>query len=134
MIWDPYAEVETGNAFDPKARLCWESTDNLGFQLDENTLLVSISCRIHSQLNCLQGTFQPPPSRVEFDRTVPYNNPLNYTVAITGDVFRWIVDYGSEEVLNRVCIMHKHKLFSARDSRHKTDVGPWTSFRANVTG
>lgn len=27
---------------------------------------------------------------------------MNYAIAVTGDVFRWVVDYGSEEVLNRV--------------------------------
>lgn len=26
-----------------------------------------------------------------------------YSVAVTGDAFRWLVDYGNEDVLNKVC-------------------------------
>jgi hypothetical protein len=26
-----------------------------------------------------------------------------YTIAISGDVFRWLIDFGSEEVMRRVC-------------------------------
>lgn len=26
-----------------------------------------------------------------------------YSVAVTGDAFRWLIDYGNEDVLNKVC-------------------------------
>mgnify|MGYP000897059397 CR=1 FL=1 len=39
------------------------------------------------------------------DLSVPFNNynTNKYSVAVSGDVFRWIVDFGNEEVLKRVC-------------------------------
>jgi len=38
------------------------------------------------------------------DVSVPFNrlNMNDYSIALTGEVFRWLVDYASEEVLKRV--------------------------------
>lgn len=36
-----------------------------------------------------------------------------YSVAVTGDAFRWLVDFGNEDVLNKVssrCTNHYHFL------------------------
>lgn len=76
----------TGDFRDTKAQLCWESIDNPLFQLDKDTL-----------------TPLPPPP--EGDASLPYDitNLRNYALAVSGDVFRWIVDYAPAEVLRRVC-------------------------------
>ncbi|KAI9721463.1 MAG: hypothetical protein M1812_002225 [Candelaria pacifica] len=72
----------------PNARLGWESVDNPIFKLDEHTLL----------------PLAPPPA--EIDTSLPYDisNLRNYSVAISGDVFRWIIDYASQEVLARMLV------------------------------
>ncbi|KAL8739285.1 MAG: hypothetical protein Q9181_000015 [Wetmoreana brouardii] len=74
-----------GDARDPSARLKWQSVDNPLFELDRRTL-----------------TPLPPPA--ESDVSLPYDmlNLRNYNVAVTGDVFRWIVDFGDESVLQRM--------------------------------
>ena len=74
-----------GDFRDPKAQLCWESIDNPVFGLDRETLT----------------PFPPPP---EGDASLPYDvtNLRNYALAVSGDVFRWIVDYAPPEVLRRV--------------------------------
>lgn len=40
----------------------------------------------------------------EPDLSIPGNTFVEreYTVAVTGDTFRWLVDYGNEDVLNKV--------------------------------
>lgn len=40
----------------------------------------------------------------ENDLSIPGNalQGRNHCVAVTGDVFRWMVDFGNEDVLNRV--------------------------------
>ncbi|CAK7567309.1 MAG: hypothetical protein SEPTF4163_005272 [Sporothrix epigloea] len=71
-----------GNAQDPTAKLQWESIDNSIYQLDERTLL-------------------PLPAPPEGDASLPYDisDLRNYSVAVSGDVFRWIVDYAHPEML-----------------------------------
>ena len=89
----------SGNPVDPKSRLIWESTDDPAYQLDENTLAVRPLC-LFTPFPCTK-----PQKPLPFpDVSVPYSkfNMSNYSVAVSGDVFRWVVDYGSEEVLNRV--------------------------------
>jgi cation-transporting ATPase 13A2 len=41
---------------------------------------------------------------VEGDASLPYDiaNLRNYSLAISGDVFRWVIDYASSDVLQRV--------------------------------
>ncbi|KAI9797529.1 MAG: hypothetical protein M1833_005440 [Piccolia ochrophora] len=76
-----------GDSETPKSRLNWESVDNPVFLLDENTLM-------------------PLPPPADSDVSLPYDvsNLRNYTVAISGDVFRWIIDYASEEVMHRMLV------------------------------
>lgn len=40
----------------------------------------------------------------ETDVSVPGNalHQRNYCIGVTGDVFRWMIDFGNEDVLNRV--------------------------------
>ena len=76
-----------GDARNPLSRLVWESVDNRIFKLDERTL-------------------KPLPPPAEGDASLPYDitNLRNYTVAVSGDAFRWIIDFASEQVLREVCV------------------------------
>lgn len=76
-----------GDKLDPKAKLSWQSVDNNLYQLDDETLL-------------------PLPLPVEQDTSAPYDGLANkdYTLAVTGDAFRWVVDYGSSDVLKRMLV------------------------------
>lgn len=49
--------------------------------------------------------YQPLPPPAEGDASLPYDisNLRNYSLAVSGDVFRWMVDYAPADVLNRVC-------------------------------
>lgn len=66
------------------SRLEWESVNNPDYKLDGRTLAVI-----------------PPSSS---DGEVPSEQSIkeaqNYSLAVTGDVFRWVVDYGSPTILN----------------------------------
>lgn len=77
-----------GDSQDPKARLGWESIDNSIYRLDPDTLM-------------------PLPPPVEGDASLPYDitNLRNYSLAISGDVFRWIVDFASPDVLQRMLVV-----------------------------
>lgn len=92
----------SGNMFDPNARLSWENTENSDCLLDENTLTVCLPSLSLPRRLIVLTKHQPIPTRGGTDLSVPYRNP-NYSIAVTGDIFRWIVDYGSTEVLNKVC-------------------------------
>ncbi|KAI9750468.1 MAG: hypothetical protein M4579_006458 [Chaenotheca gracillima] len=91
-----------GDFTSPKARLEWESVDNPLFRLDDQTLKPL-----------------PPPS--ESDISLPYDitNLRNYSIAVTGDVFRWLVDYTSTEVMNRVLVMGQVFARMSPDEKHE---------------
>jgi cation-transporting P-type ATPase 13A2 len=76
-----------GGRMDPRAQLMWESVDNSIYQLDEHSLL-------------------PAPLPAEEDNSKPYDamGINDYSLAISGDVFRWVVDFGSKEVLQRMLV------------------------------
>lgn len=76
-----------GDARTPLSRLSWESVDNPIYQLDENTL-------------------KPLPPPAEHDSSLPYDvsNLRNYSVAVSGDVFRWIVDFANPKVLREMLV------------------------------
>ena len=87
---------------DPKACLSWESVDNPIYQLDENTLL-------------------PAPLPAEDDNAAPYDALAigEYTLAVTGDVFRWIVDFGSREILERMLVKGAVFARMSPDEKHE---------------
>ncbi|KIH88649.1 cation-transporting ATPase 13A3/4/5 [Sporothrix brasiliensis 5110] len=91
-----------GNAQDPTSKLQWESIDNSIYQLDEKTLL-------------------PLPAPPEGDASLPYDisNLRNYSVAVSGDVFRWIVDYAPPEILHRMLICGKVFARMSPDEKHE---------------
>ncbi|KAL8813097.1 MAG: hypothetical protein Q9200_000513 [Gallowayella weberi] len=91
-----------GNVRDPNARLIWQSVDNPLFTLDEKTL-------------------KPLPPPAESDVSLPYNmsNLRNFTLAVTGDVFRWIIDFGDELVLQRMLVAAQVFARMSPDEKHE---------------
>lgn len=45
-----------------------------------------------------------PINTAETDMSIPGNTLVEreYSVAVTGDAFRWLIDFGNEDVLNKV--------------------------------
>ncbi|KAL8633948.1 hypothetical protein Q9189_000193 [Teloschistes chrysophthalmus] len=84
------------------ARLKWQSVDNPLFELDERTLM-------------------PLPPPAEGDVSLPYDmsNLRNYTLAVTGDVFRWTVDFGEETVLRRMLVACQIFARMSPDEKHE---------------
>ncbi|KAK2598982.1 hypothetical protein QQS21_005587 [Conoideocrella luteorostrata] len=91
-----------GDARDPMAELQWESVDNSLFCLNNATLL----------------PLPPPP---EEDASLPYDisNIRNYSLAVSGDVFRWIVDYASPAVLQRMLVQGRVFARMSPDEKHE---------------
>ncbi|TGO73257.1 hypothetical protein BELL_0377g00120 [Botrytis elliptica] len=91
-----------GNSLDPKARLSWESIDNGIYKLDNETL-----------------TPLPPP--VEGDASLPYDisNLRNYSLAVSGDVFRWVVDFAPPVVLQRMLVCGQVFARMSPDEKHE---------------
>ncbi|KAF2790819.1 hypothetical protein K505DRAFT_281902 [Melanomma pulvis-pyrius CBS 109.77] len=84
------------------ARLSWESVDDPLFKLDENTL-------------------KPLPPPVESDASLPYDisNLRNYSLAVSGDVFRWIIDFASEKVLREMLVCGQVFARMSPDEKHE---------------
>lgn len=91
-----------GDRLDPRARLSWESVDNPIYQLDENTLMPVL-----------------PPAEVE--SSAPYDTLglREYSLAVTGDVFRWIIDFGSREVMHRMLVKGQVFARMSPDEKHE---------------
>ena len=91
-----------GDRLDPSARLIWESVDNSIYQLDENTLMPLL-----------------PPA--EIDSSAPYDAIAlrDYSLAVTGDVFRWIVDFGPREVMQRMLVKGQVFARMSPDEKHE---------------
>ncbi|KAK3297543.1 uncharacterized protein B0H64DRAFT_339399 [Chaetomium fimeti] len=92
----------TGNARDPNASLQWESIDNQAYQLNSRTLL-------------------PLPAPVESDASLPYDiaNLRNYSIAVSGDVFRWVVDYAPPGVLQKMLVTGRVFARMSPDEKHE---------------
>jgi cation-transporting ATPase 13A3/4/5 len=91
-----------GDFQDPNARLSWESIDNNIFTLDERTLL----------------PLHPP---AEVDASIPYDilNLRNYSLAISGDVFRWIIDFAPQDILQRMLVCGQVFARMSPDEKHE---------------
>ncbi|RYC55597.1 hypothetical protein CHU98_g10610 [Xylaria longipes] len=91
-----------GNSRDPNARLQWESIDDTAYHLDDRTLL-------------------PLPVPVERDASLPYDitNLKNYSLAISGDVFRWIIDFAPNEVMKKMLVRGKIFARMSPDEKHE---------------
>jgi cation-transporting ATPase 13A2 len=84
------------------SKLSWESVDDPIFKLDENTL-------------------KPLPTPAEADVSLPYDisNLRNYSLAVSGDVFRWIVDFASENVLREMLVCGQVFARMSPDEKHE---------------
>ncbi|KAL4403749.1 ATPase [Colletotrichum abscissum] len=91
-----------GNAGDPKARLRWESIDNGGFQLNEQSLLPL-----------------PPPADVDASLAYNINDIRNYSLAVSGEIFRWIVDFAPPLVLRRMLVRGRVFARMSPDEKHE---------------
>lgn len=102
MHGDARTDLAAGNSRDPNARLQWESIDNSIYQLDDKTLLVGAAS--DQDVRPVLTFAKPLPPPVEGDASLPYeiSNLRNYSLAVSGDVFRWVVDFAPPEVLRRV--------------------------------
>ncbi|KAI3323123.1 hypothetical protein HD806DRAFT_498036 [Xylariaceae sp. AK1471] len=91
-----------GNSRDPNACLQWESTDDAAYQLDNRTLL-------------------PLPVPAQRDASLPYDitNLKNYSLAISGDVFRWIIDFAPNELMNKMLVRGKVFARMSPDEKHE---------------
>lgn len=93
-----------GNFQDPNADLHWESIDDPKLRLDSRTLLVSPhEARLPQRVSYANET-QPCLIPSEQDASLPYDitNLKDYSLAVSGDAFRWIVDFAPADVLQRV--------------------------------
>ena len=90
-----------GDRFVPEARLKWQSIDNPLYELDEKTLL--------------------PVLPAEADVSIPYEaaSLRNYSLALSGDAFRWIVEYGSGDLLKRVLAYAQVFARMSPDEKHE---------------
>lgn len=91
-----------GDARDPMAELQWESIDNSSFCLNSSTLL-------------------PLPAPPEEDVSLPYDisNMRNFSLAVSGEAFRWIVDYAPADVLRRMLVQGKVFARMSPDEKHE---------------
>ncbi|KAK0259419.1 hypothetical protein B0A54_02868 [Friedmanniomyces endolithicus] len=91
-----------GDARTPLSKLVWESVDNPVYTLDEHTL-------------------QPLPPPAEHDSSLPYDvsNLRNYSVAVSGDVFRWVVDFASPKVLANLLVIGQVFARMSPDEKHE---------------
>ncbi|KAI0540963.1 hypothetical protein GGR58DRAFT_458516 [Xylaria digitata] len=91
-----------GNSRDPNARLQWESIDDAAYQLDNRSLL-------------------PLPIPAQRDASLPYDitNLKDYSLAISGDVFRWIIDFAPNEVMQKMLVRGKIFARMSPDEKHE---------------
>ncbi|KAI1131950.1 hypothetical protein F5Y10DRAFT_26423 [Nemania abortiva] len=91
-----------GNSRDPNARLQWESIDDAAYQLDSRSLL-------------------PLPAPAQRDASLPYDitNLKNYSLAVSGDVFRWIIDFAPNEVMQKMLVRGKIFARMSPDEKHE---------------
>ena len=91
-----------GDSRNPLSKLTWESVDDPVFKLDDNSL----------------KPLPPPP---EADVSLPYDvsNLRNYSLAVSGDVFRWIIDFASESVLREMLVAGQVFARMSPDEKHE---------------
>ncbi|GAB1212037.1 hypothetical protein ATERTT37_001164, partial [Aspergillus terreus] len=91
-----------GHHLDPEASLCWESIDDPTLKLDAKTLMPAV-------------TSQGP------DLSIPATacDAQKYSLAVSGDVFRWIVDFGSDITLKRMLVRGNVFARMSPDEKHE---------------
>ncbi|KAF4585430.1 P-type ATPase [Ophiocordyceps camponoti-floridani] len=91
-----------GDGQDPAAQLRWESIDNSSFSLDGSSLL-------------------PLAIPAEVDASLPFeiSSIRNYSLAVSGEIFRWIVAYAPPEVVHRMLVLGKVFARMSPDEKHE---------------
>ncbi|KKA25972.1 hypothetical protein TD95_002157 [Thielaviopsis punctulata] len=92
----------SGGPGEADSELVWESINKPEFRLDPKTLL-------------------PEPVPASADVSLPFDisNLQNYSVAVSGEVFRWVVDFGSKQVLERMLVRGKVFARMSPDEKHE---------------
>lgn len=84
-----------GNSMNPDSKLSWPCVDDPLLKLDDYSL----------------KPLEPPPHHtVESADEISY---YDYTLVISGDVFRWMINYGPLETLQRVSLIRLNHFFNA---------------------
>lgn len=91
-----------GDGLDPGARLEWRSVDNPIYELDSKTLLPKI-----------------PSSEADLSIPREMYNVRNYSLAVTGDVFRWVVEYGNPDLMKRILAIGQVFARMSPDEKHE---------------
>ncbi|KAF3935735.1 hypothetical protein ABW19_dt0209217 [Dactylella cylindrospora] len=91
-----------GDSRTATAKIQWESVDNKIYKLDENTL-------------------HPLPAPPEGDISLPYdvNNMKNYSIAVSGEVFRWMIDFAPRELMHRMLVIGQVFARMSPDEKHE---------------
>jgi cation-transporting P-type ATPase 13A2 len=84
------------------SRLAWRSVDDSMFELDEQTLKPL-----------------PPPEDVDPSLHYDVTNLKDYSIAVSGDVFRWIVDFAPERVLRQMLVHGQVFARMSPDEKHE---------------
>lgn len=92
-----------GDSYTPNSILSWESADESPYQLDPSNLKLT---PIHDD---------------DIDTSSPYRNHViqNYSVAVSGEIFRWIIDYAPTEVLHRMLVTANIFARMSPDEKHE---------------
>ncbi|OKL61963.1 hypothetical protein UA08_02661 [Talaromyces atroroseus] len=93
---------DSNHHLDPSATLIWESVDDPASRLDEKTLMPILDPATH-------------------DVSIPLNrlNMNTYSLAVSGDIFRWLIDYATEDVLKRVLVKGQVFARMSPDEKHE---------------
>ncbi|PHH68720.1 hypothetical protein CDD80_7287 [Ophiocordyceps camponoti-rufipedis] len=91
-----------GDSRDPAAQLHWESIDNSSFGLDGSSLL-------------------PLTIPADMDASLPFeiSSIRNYSLAVSGEIFRWIVAYAPHEVVHKMLVLGKVFARMSPDEKHE---------------
>ncbi|PHH51704.1 putative cation-transporting ATPase [Ceratocystis fimbriata CBS 114723] len=91
-----------GDKGDRDAVLQWESINRPELRLDAKTLL-------------------PDTASQSVDVSLPneISNLQNYSIAVSGDAFRWLIDFGSPQVLERMLVRGKVFARMSPDEKHE---------------
>ncbi|CAI2162186.1 8461_t:CDS:10 [Funneliformis geosporum] len=90
-----------GSSITPRAEIAWESLDDPKDVLDSKTL---------------KPLIQPPSN---FSNEYPMINSCDYDLAVTGDIFRWMIDFADEVTLFKMFV--KGQIFArmSPDEKHE---------------
>ncbi|KAL4883116.1 hypothetical protein BJY04DRAFT_185877 [Aspergillus karnatakaensis] len=91
-----------GHPDDPKRSLTWESVENPDLTLNPQTLMPTLGAS-------------------EVDLSIPENayNAHKYSLAISGDIFRWILDHEDEIVVKRMLVRGNVFARMSPDEKHE---------------